>query len=215
MMRRTIVLVIAALALAGCGTAASEPATTVVHRTTTTAPAVTTTTVSLPQAQTYLLAITDLPSGWSVDNANITQPTSCYSDPLTKVTSSSYAHVDFAQGGSLPELVQELAVFPSTTAAASAYHTITTTLNGCKSFSETVDTETIHGNLGVMSSPTYGSQSSAYDATLTIQGESVNQGFVVAQQGQFVDAVALGDIGSLDTDTLQGFVGQAMAKLPA
>jgi hypothetical protein len=37
----------------------------------------------------------------------------------------------------------------------------------------------------------------------------------VVRKGNYVMAVALGDIGSVDTGTLDGFVGQALGKLPA
>jgi hypothetical protein len=69
--------------------------------------------------------------------------------------------------------------------------------------------------MGPMSSPTYGDQSAAYDATLTIQGVDVNQGFVMVRKGNYITLIALGDIGSLDAPTMQGFVNQAVTKIPS
>ncbi|HEX3461747.1 MAG TPA: hypothetical protein VHT49_12640 [Acidimicrobiales bacterium] len=158
-----------------------------------------------------MLSITDLPSGWSVDNSPHNASSSCYSNPLTKVASTSYTHADFAKGGSLPSLSEELGTYSSST---TAFSTIASTLNGCKSFNETSGTESISGTMGPMSAPTYGDQSAAWTATLTIQGVDANQGFVMVRKGSYLMIVALGDIGALDNSTLQGFVAQALAKVP-
>jgi len=157
-----------------------------------------------------LLAITDLPTGWSVDNTPQTASVSCYTNPLARVPSTAYAHVSFAQGGGTPILAEELGFYSS---GPSAFTKITGTLNGCKTFTETNKGETVNGVMGPMSSPNYGDQSAAYDATLTIQGTSVNQGFVMVRKGNFITLVALGDIGSLDATKLQQFVNQAVTKV--
>jgi len=49
---------------------------------------------------------------------------------------------------------------------------------------------------------------------LTVQGLNVNEGFVVVRKGNYIALVVLGDIGSLDAPTLQGFVAKAVAKIP-
>jgi hypothetical protein len=207
---RIIAIAGTALVLAGCPSGATSSPTTKPAPTTTAAHVTTTTTA--PKVQPYLLAITDLPTGWAVDNSTVAPASSCHSNPLTKVPSLSYSTDKFDQGGSTPELIEELGYF---TDGAAAFSTINATLASCSQFTEQVGDQTVTGTMGVMSSPTYGDQSGAYTAELTIQGVSEAQGFVVVRKGNYVVAVALGDIGSVDTGTLDGFVGQALGKLPA
>src|ERR1035437_5841266 len=87
-------------------------------------------------------------------------------------------------------------------------------LNACKTFNTTGQSPNYSGTLGAMSSPSYGDQSAAYNANLTVQGLNVNEGFVIVRKGNYIALVVLGDVGSLDTPTLQGFVTQAVAKIP-
>jgi hypothetical protein len=198
------------LVLAGCSSGATSSPTTKRAPTTTAAPVTTTTTA--PNVQPYLLAITDLPTGWAVDNSTVAPASSCYSDPLTKVPSLSYSTDKFDQGGSTPELVEELGYYQS---GPVAFSTIKSTLDACTTFTESVNGTTATGSLGATSAPSYGDQSAAYTASITDEGITINQGFVVVRKGNYVMAVALGDIGSVDTGTLDGFVSQALGKLPA
>jgi len=203
-MKRIVALSIVVLALAGCSAKSATPAKVGASVTTTTAPA--------PDLRPLLLAVSDLPTGWAVDNTPQSASTSCYTNPLKQVASTAYANINFAQGGSLPELAQELGLYAS---GPSAFATVTKTLNTCKTFTETSKGQVVNGVMGPMSSPTYGDQSAAYDATLTIQGVDVNQGFVMVRKGNYITLIALGDIGSLDAPTMQGFVNQAVTKIPS
>ena len=208
---RIMVFGAAVLALAGCGSStSSSTTTTAAASTTSTGP--TTTTAPTPNLRSLALAITDLPTGWSVDPSDNSHTDSCYSDPLTKVPSTSYVSVKFTDGGTAPELVQELGTYANST---QAFAKITSTLNACHNFTETAATSSVSGTLGAMSFPPVGDQSAAYTANLSAEGLSLVQGFVVVRKGPYVTAVALGDIGSLDTSSLQQFVTQAVGKLPA
>lgn len=68
--------------------------------------------------------------------------------------------------------------------------------------------------MGQLSFPSYGEQSTAYNATIDAEGFNLNQGFAVVQKGNYVTQVALGDLGSLDTATLTKYVELAVNKLP-
>ncbi len=68
-------------------------------------------------------------------------------------------------------MAEELAQFTSTRSAASGFGIVKGTLDGCKSFSETVNTETISGTLGAVPSPGHGDMSATYVAVLTVAGE--------------------------------------------
>ncbi len=174
-----------------------------------------TTASTAPSAQQYLLRNGDLPTGWTLDNTAPSPSDSCYYEPLSKVPSQSYAHVNFAQAGGLPQLAEELALFPTARAAASGFTVAKADLDGCKTFTETVNTETISGSLNTVPSSAHGANSAAYDAMLTIGGRPINQGFLLVQQGRGVIIVALAGTGPLDSVALQGYVDQATAKLPS
>jgi hypothetical protein len=214
MKRSALSVVIAAgIVLAACSssstattTTSSEPASTP-----STAAASTTTTAAKANLQALSLSISDLPTGWSVDNSSTSPSSSCYSDPLTKVPSISYLSTRFVQGGSFPVLIQELGQYQDSRAA---FDSIKSTLDACHNFTETSDTTTVSGSLGAMSFPQIGDGSAAYTATLSAQGVTVSQSFVLVRKGQILTIVALGDYGSVDTTQLQQFVNQAVAKLP-
>jgi hypothetical protein len=206
--RAALAMVAVCVALLGaCSSSQGSPTTT--PSTSTTAAAAT------PSAQRYLLRVMDLPPGWTLDNTPRTMSDSCYDDPLTRVPSTSYSHVNFTRSGGLPQLAQELSVFTSSQSAASGFSTVKGTLDGCKSFTETLNTETISGTLGPAPSPVYGNRSTAYDATLTVEGQTINQGFVMIQKGRIVTIVALGNQGAADPTTLYGFVNRAVGRLPS
>jgi len=200
-MKRTVVLALTIAALI-IGLAAPAGASSKSHKK----------AKKTPKASAFLLTISALPTGWNVDNSTPDNSTTCYSDPVTKVPSLSYAHVDFQQGGSFPALTEELGYFAN---PKKAFATISSTLNGCMHFTETASGQTVQGTMGQMSSPSYGDQSAAWDATLTVEGETVNQGLVMARKGSFIALVAIGDLGSISDDGLQGFMSQAMGKVPA
>ena len=210
---RIMMIGAAALFAAGCSSSATSSTTTTTaakSSASTTAPA--TSTTGAPGIQSLALTVTDLPTGWSVDSTSETHSDTCYSDPLTKVPSTSYTSVRFTQGGTTPVLAQELGVYANPTQAFTA---ITSTLNDCHAFTETVSGTSASGTLGAMSFPTVGDQSAAYTANIQAEGVTLVQGFVVVRKGPYLTAVALGDIGSLDTTSLQQFVTQALGKVPA
>ena len=88
-------------------------------------------------------------------------------------------------------------------------------LNACHNWTETLNGTTISGTLGATSFPSYGDESAAFTAAFTVSGVSAVQGGVLVKKGSHVTIVALGDIGQLDTASLEQFTAQAVAKLPA
>ena len=229
MLRRVgfVPLIALGLALSACGGSSASSASpsgssTVAGSTAQHAGVVTTTsTTQPPNVKSMLLSVSDLPSGWSVDNSSSSSTNkTCYTDPLKQLASNSYAHINFAKDGSLPELGEEMA---SVSSGPQAFAKITSTLNSCKNFTESIQgqavtgagAQTATGSMGPMSAPKYGDQSAAYDATITSQGISLNQGFVVVQKGNILVLVALGNIGSLDSATLQQLTAIAVGKIPS
>lgn len=205
---------VAALAMAGCSSSTVGTSPPKVITTAPSAPSTTTTTTApLATAQSLLLTVDQMPSGWSVNNTVTPHSANCYADPLLKVPQITYGTVAFVQGGTAPELVEDIGSYDS---PAAAFASIKSTMDGCTSFTETANTLSVTGSMGAMSAPTYGDQSTAYTATLNeaADGITLEQGIVIARKGAYIVALALGDLGSVDTDQLKEFMTTALAKVP-
>jgi hypothetical protein len=202
-----------ALALTACSRSYSSSPTT----TSTTSPlGPAASTTAPPDIQSLVLSISDLPTGWTEDNSpNNSSSLSC--EPPAMHNYITRADVTFDQGGGLPVLIESLRYYNSatTSSATTSFAIGVAALNACKTFTTTGSGTNYSGTLGAMSSPTYGDQSAAYNLNLTVQGLNFNEGFVVVRKGNYIALVILGDIGSLDSATLQGFVTRAVAKIPA
>ena len=95
-----------------------------------------------------------------------------------------------------------------------AFRTVETTLNACHSFTETANGTTASGTIGAMSFPTYGDESIAWTADITVEGVTAAQGLVLVKKGSLLTMLALGDTGQLDTTSLQQFTALVVNKLP-
>ena len=195
------------------GACSSSPSTSTSPSTPTTSQSRSTTTSHpVPDVSQYLLTIGDFPTGWSVDNSQASNSSGCYTRPLEQVPSLSYAKANFAKGGGLPELAQELGHYSSGPSRVLDDHHDPQQLQVVHH--DGADGTSAKGTLGAMSFPSSGDQSAAYTATLDIEGFNVNQGLVIVRKGNYLTLIALGDIGSLDSATLQQYVTKAVAKLP-
>ncbi len=205
----------------GCGGGSSTGTTSATRTsqgTSTATPPATAAPALTPFSSQLLLTVNDLPTGWAIDNsqAGSTNSNSCYSDRLKKVPTTSYAEAYFAYGGNFPELIEQVGTYSS---SPQAYESITSILTKCTSFTDTItskDQVTVFtGTMGAMSFPKIGTQSSADSATLTTGGVSVAQDFVVAEQGDALIIVALGDLGSVSIGQLESLKRLAMTKVTA
>ena len=157
-----------------------------------------------------LLTVSQLPSGWAVNNSAIPPTTSsCYSNPLWKVPVLTRASVDFDQGGSLPALIEQAGTYRS---GKAAFEAITKRLNNCRRFKESSGSVTVKGSIGPLSFAKHGQESRAYLAQLTVKGEHFSQAFVVTREGNVVLAVALSDFPPLDLTSLAHFTTLATAR---
>jgi hypothetical protein len=203
---------------AGCGSTSSTTnasATKTAQGTSTAAQSPTAAPVLTPSAAQLVLAVSDLPSGWVVDNSPpTTGSASCYYNPLQKVPTTSYAEGHFVYSGNRPVIVQQVGTYG---AVAQAFKEITAILDKCTTFTETTSGKgqaptTATGTMGQMSFPTFGTESAAYSVTEVVEGVNVVQNFVIARVGNALDEVALGDIGSVNNAQLANLERIAVAK---
>jgi hypothetical protein len=138
------------------GSSASTTTTSAAHASTT----------AVPNVSQYLLAISDFPTGWSVDNSQKASG-ACYNGVLKNASPLSFGNVNFVHGGSTPLVGQTLGYYSN---GPSAYSKVASSLNACKSFTLTFEGETAKGTMGQLSFPSYGEQSTAYNATIEVRG---------------------------------------------
>ena len=166
-----------------------------------------------------LLAVSDLPAGWSsVPSSDSTSSTpQCFQNVKTDLKPTSKAEATF-QGGSsgLPLLDESLGYLPGRGQQAIAL--ISQVLSRCGQISLTSDGATITGTIGAMSFPAVGDQSSAWQINLTgtESGISLTVGidFIVFRKGDTLALIFYGDLGTPDIQTVEHLVQVAASKLP-
>jgi len=169
-----------------------------------------TTTTSMVNLSSMLLAVSNLPTGWSVDNSGPPTGINCVQNLFDPFHPSQKARVAFIESGSLPKLSETLVTFPS---VASGFAEVKNALDNCKHVTISNGSQTAQATVGAMSFPAVGDSSAAYTETLTYEGVPAAQGIVIFRKGNVVGGVALGDIGNLDTGQFQQFVTAALAKI--
>jgi hypothetical protein len=176
------------------------------------APAMAAPVPTAQRLQSSLLALGNLPPGWSKTSANPPTTKSCYSNPIWKVPYAAKARAAFQMNNSVPQLVELLASYPN---AHAAYLQVVANLNRCSRFTETVQGQKITGTISPVSNQRFGNESSSYTANLTVQGTMLDQEFVIARKGSTLAAVAVSDYGAVDSQLLNGLTTKAVRRIPA
>lgn len=166
---------------------------------------------SPPKLSTKLLSIGQMPTGWAVYNtpsngvgclANIFEPKG--------VKQTASASVEFEDNGNVPAVVERLVTFSN---AKTGYQKIVANLTACKRLSGTTGGQKFSGSVGQASFPHYGNASDAFEASFTLQGESIGEDIVIVREGSIVMGTDEGDLSPVDTSQFQGFVAKALKKL--
>ena len=163
------------------------------------------------QLHSKLISLSNLPTGWSVDNSSSSSSVSsgCLASLKKPPGKGTKVTVSYANG-QLPQLDELLASGPREVAA---YNELNHVLARCKHFTASNDGQTETFTVGAMSFPQLGDQSAAYQITFSVQG--VNAGFDVLlfRTGSIEGVVVYGDIGSPDSSQFQAFATEAINKV--
>jgi hypothetical protein len=167
------------------------------------------------QLRAKALTLSDMPSGWSVDNSSsggLSNATGC----LSKLQSQSkpskgivQAKADYTDGNA-PALEETLL---AGSAAAKHYAALIKVLNSCKTVSFNASGTEVTGSAGAMSFPTVGTASSAYAFTFSAKGITLGLDVIVFRVGSIAGDLAYFDLGSPDADTVQAFATAAVDKI--
>jgi len=208
--------------VAACGSNAPKNSAPPAAQPSTSAPSTsapsTSATTPAPNLNSELLAVSDLPTGWStVPSSGDSSPApKCLQHAKSGLKATSKAEATFADGANgLPLLDEFLAYLPGQ--AQSAMTFISHAMSGCGHISLTSDGQTLTGTVGAMSFPAVADQSSAYQMSFsaTVSGLSITVGvdLVVFRKAGTVAMILYGDLGTPDIQALRHFVKRAAAKL--
>jgi hypothetical protein len=162
------------------------------------------------QVDSHLLSISNMPTGWSVDDSiNSSSSIPCLKpikSPTKDQVKASVAYED----GSLPEIQEVVAAGHGVVAS---YKKLNHVLEDCKSFTYSSGGKKITGNIGPLLFPNVGAHSNAYAINLNVQGASVGADIVVFETGRYVCAVLYENIGVPDLGQARAFVNEAVSRL--
>jgi hypothetical protein len=159
-----------------------------------------------------LLSISQMPTGWAMYSGS-SNGLGCLANVLEPkgIKQTASASVEFEDNGSLPAIVERLVIFRN---AKVGYQKIVSHLQSCNHLSGTTSGQKFSGTVGQASFPHYGNASAAFEATFTLQGESLGEDLLIVRMGNIVMGIDEGDLAPVDTGQFQGFVNKALAKLP-
>ena len=165
---------------------------------------------SQAQVKAKALSLSDMPTGWSVNNAALHSPNAGCLIPVFRGSNLTIAKVHYADSGNLPTLDEEVAASKS---ASKAFASNVKRLNACHTAKVTSQGQTVTYSIGQLSYPKVGNQSAAYNVSFTVSGITGSEDIVIWRSGSYLGGIALGDEGSVDTSLLQTFVSQAVSKI--
>ncbi len=160
------------------------------------------------QLKAKALSLSDMPTGWSVDNGSSSGGVSHAGGCLKVLTSFkkppkgiAHANVRYEDGGvrAVSESIGE------GKAAAADYAKYLKVMNGCTTLSFTTD--------GAMSLSTVGDASAAYAFAFTAKGVKLGLDLVLFKAGSVIGDLAYEDIGTPDAGTFQAFATDAVNRI--
>jgi hypothetical protein len=171
--------------------------------------------ITKAQLHSKVLNLSNLPTGWTVDNSHSGGGGSVSGGCLTGIKRSPKKKGDVKatvqyEDGQLPELDETLAAGPGIPAD---YGEINDIFRSCKHLTISESGETIPVTIGAMSFPRLGNATSAYGATISVDGVSAGFDFVIFRVGSILGLMYYADIGQPDPTQLQGFVTEAVNKI--
>lgn len=171
--------------------------------------------ITKAQLQSKALSLSNLPTGWNVDNSHSGGGGSVSGGCLTGIKKPPKKKGDVKaavqyEDGQLPELDETLAAGPGIPAD---YGEINHIFRSCKHLTISESGKTIPVTIGAMSFPRLGNATRAYGATISVDGVNAGFDFVIFRVGSILGLMYYADIGQPDPSQLQGFVSEAVNKV--
>ena len=162
--------------------------------------------------QARLLAVADLPAGWSAVPANpgsVQTSAPCLSSPAASPAGWTYAAAAFVQGTSIPALSEVLATGPQ---APQRWQSLARALARCRTAALTIGGTKVKATIRPVPFPRVASTSSAYAWAFTISGIRVGFDLVLFGTGTYEGYLTYSDLGPPTAATVKAFADAAVAK---
>ena len=165
------------------------------------------------QLMTKTLSLSDLPTGWSVDDSSRNSgatTVSCLSGLKSSFTHGVKVTVAFRSGTTIPTMQETIETGPG---VAARYRAFVRILSGCKSISFTSNGQNFTGTVGAMSFPRLGNQSSASSIVLMDQGIRAGMDIILFRVADDIGEVFYEDLGTPNANQVQSLATMAVAKI--
>ena len=159
-----------------------------------------------------LLAVADLPAGWSEVPANpgsVQTSAPCLSHLGTSSKGWTYAVAAFVQGTSIPSLSEVLATGPQ---VQHTWQSLARALARCRTATLTIGGTKVKATIRPLPFPRVAGTSSAYAWGFTIAGIQIGFDLVLFETGTCAGYVAYSDLGPPVAATVKAFADAAVAK---
>jgi pimeloyl-ACP methyl ester carboxylesterase len=159
-----------------------------------------------------LLAVTDLPAGWSAVPANpdsVKTSAPCLSSLAASPTGYTYAVAAFVQGTAIPSVSEVLATGPQ---VRQIWQELARALARCRTATLTIEGTKVQATVRPLSFPRVASTSSAYAWGFTISGIQIGFDLVLFETGEYAGYLAYADLGPPVAATVRAFADAAVAK---
>jgi len=173
-----------------------------------------TTVAPPPNVTAELLTLSDMPTGWSVDNSTTSGESepACLKPLKDHTGSDASATVSFnGNANGIPGIKEDLAHFPGGAAAALAR--FDAAISSCKTLTVTDAGQSYSGTIGAMSFPQIGDESHAYQASFDVKGFNLALDLIIARRGDTAMSLTYEDLGSPDLTQVQQFATTAMGRV--
>ena len=159
-----------------------------------------------------LLAVADLPAGWSAVPANpgsVQTSAPCLSSLTANPKGWTYAAAAFAQGTAIPTLSEVLATGPQ---ARQRWQSLARAMARCRTTTLAVEGTKVKATIRPLPFPRIASTSSGYAWGFTIAGIRIGFDLLLFETGTYAGYLTYSDLGPPTAATVQAFVDAAVAK---
>lgn len=168
-----------------------------------------------PTLKPLLLSVTDLPSGWALNTTRSAASVGSQSCPAFGSISTARVSdtVQFSRflHGDLPELSEALGWSSN---ASNAFEQATAEIDRCNHLSLSSGGQKVTITVQPTTLPRVGAQSAAYNLTVEVDSVDIYFEVALAQKGDYLSLLALGDLAPPAPSELEQFQTLALAKLP-
>ncbi|HTX27168.1 MAG TPA: alpha/beta hydrolase [Streptosporangiaceae bacterium] len=159
-----------------------------------------------------LLAVTDLPAGWSavpVNPDSVQTSAPCLSSLAANPEGWTYQVAAFVQGTAIPTLSEVLVTGPQ---LRQRWESVAQALSRCRTATLTINGTKVNATVRPLPFPRVTSTSSAYAWGFTISGIQIGFDLILFETGTYAGYLAYSDLGPPAAATVRAFADAAVAK---